>query len=179
DVMTPRVVTVSAPQTMTAREFYDFQEELTFSRIPLRETAEGEAIIGYVLKDDVLEHLIDSKEDVPLAQFKRDIITVPESYTLFEIFGDFIEKREHIALVIDEYGGMSGIVTMEDVVETLLGAEIVDETDRTIDMQALAKRQWKKRHKELEGRLIAPEEKTKEKKQRVSNRGRIEKEEAD
>lgn len=159
DVMTPRVVTVSAPQTMTAREFYDFQEELTFSRIPLRETAEGEAIIGYVLKDDVLEHLIDSEEDVPLSQFKRNIITVPESYTLFEIFGDFIEKREHIALVIDEYGGMSGIVTMEDVVETLLGAEIVDETDRTIDMQALAKRQWKKRHKELEGRLIAPEEK--------------------
>lgn len=154
DVMTPRVVVVSAPQTMTAREFYDFQEELTFSRVPLRDTAEAENIIGYVLKDDVLEHLIDSESDAPLAEFKRDIITVPETYTLFEIFGDFIEKREHIALVIDEYGGMSGIVTMEDVVETLLGAEIVDETDKAIDMQALAKRQWKKRHKELADRLI-------------------------
>lgn len=149
NVMTPRVVVVSAPKTMGAREFYDFQEELTFSRIPLFEDADKEAIIGYVLKDDVLEHLIDSKEDVPLEQFKRSIISIPENYSLFQLFSDFIEKREHIALVIDEYGGMSGIITMEDVIESLLGAEIVDETDKAADMQALAKRQWKKRQKEL------------------------------
>tara|TARA_R110002124_G_scaffold89513_1_gene228774 strand:- start:2938 stop:4026 length:1089 start_codon:yes stop_codon:yes gene_type:complete len=162
DVMTPRVVVVSAPQTMTAREFYDFQEDLTFSRIPLRENAETETIIGYVLKDDVLEHLIDSEKDAPLEKFRRDIITVPEGYTLFQIFGDFIEKREHIALVIDEYGGVSGIVTMEDVVETLLGAEIVDETDKAIDMQAMAKRQWKKRNQDSAG-LISAEDKAAEK----------------
>lgn len=158
DVMTPRVVVVSAPQTMTAREFYDFQEEMTFSRIPLRENAEAENIVGYVLKDDVLEHLIDSEEEVTLETFKRDIISIPEGYSLFQIFGDFIEKREHIALVIDEYGGVSGIITMEDVVETLLGAEIVDETDKAIDMQAMAKREWKKRNQDNAG-LVSGEDK--------------------
>lgn len=159
NVMTPRVVVVSAPKNMTARAFYDFQEELSFSRIPLYDEPNTEAIIGYVLKDDVLEHLIDSKEDLSLEHFKRNIISVPESYTLFQMFNDFIEKREHIALVIDEYGGMSGIVTMEDLVETLLGAEIVDETDTTVDMQVLAKRQWKKRHKELAKQLASEQQK--------------------
>jgi CBS domain containing-hemolysin-like protein len=118
--MTPRIVVVSAPQNMTAREFYNLQEELVFSRIPVREDQEQETIVGYVLKDDVLEHLIDDDKDKPLNQFKRDIISVPESYNILELFNDFIQKREHIALVVDDYGGMAGIVTMEDIVETQL-----------------------------------------------------------
>jgi len=147
DVMTPRTVAVSAPQNMTAREFYDLQEELVFSRIPLREDQDQEAIVGYVLKDDVLEHLIDDDKDKPLSQFKREIISVPESYTIFQLFNDFIQKREHIALIVDDFGGMSGLVTMEDIVETLVGAEIVDETDKIVDLQDMAKKQWKNRYK--------------------------------
>lgn len=147
DVMTPRTVAVSAPQNMTAREFYDLQEELVFSRIPLREDQGHENIVGYVLKDDVLEHLIDDDKDQPLSQFKREIISVPESYNIFQLFNDFIERREHIALVVDDFGGMAGIVTMEDIVETLVGAEIVDETDKIVDMQDMAKKQWKNRYK--------------------------------
>lgn len=145
DVMTPRTVVVSALQTMTARQFYDHQEELTHSRIPLREAAESETIIGYVLKDDVLEHLIDDAQDKPLSTFVRDIIVVPENYNIFQLFNDFIAKHEHIALVVDTYGGTAGIVTMEDVIETLLGAEIVDETDTTVDMQDKARQQRKNR----------------------------------
>jgi CBS domain containing-hemolysin-like protein len=149
DSMTPRPVVVSAPQNMTVREFYDMQEDLTFSRIPLREENNNEAIVGYVLKDEALEYLIDGEKDKPLRDFKRDIITVHETYSIFRLFNDFIEKREHIALVVDEFGGMCGVVTMEDVIETLLGAEIVDETDKAIDMQEMAKRRWKNRDKKI------------------------------
>ncbi|SDX78814.1 CNNM domain-containing protein [Roseicitreum antarcticum] len=145
DVMTPRTVVVSALQAMTAREFYDHQQELTHSRIPLREDADSETIVGYVLKDDVLEHLIDDAQDKPLSTFVRDIIVVPEGYNIFQLFNDFMVKHEHIALVVDSYGGTAGIVTMEDVIETLLGAEIVDETDTTVDMQDMARQQRKNR----------------------------------
>lgn len=149
EVMTPRTVAVSAPQGMTAREFYDMQEELVFSRIPLRENHEQETIIGYILKDEVLEHLIDDDQDKELKHFKRDIISVSETYSIFNLFNDFIEKREHIALVVDDFGGMAGLVTMEDIVETLLGAEIVDETDKIVDLQDMAKKQWKSRYKKI------------------------------
>jgi CBS domain containing-hemolysin-like protein len=147
DVMTPRVVTVSAPQTMSVREFYDIQDDLVFSRIPIRQSEDDEMIIGYVLKDHMLEHLIDDEKDRPLSDFKRDIMSVPEDYGIFNLFNDFIQKREHIALVINEYDTMSGIVTMEDVIETLLGAEIVDETDKIVDLQDMAKKQWRNRYK--------------------------------
>ncbi len=149
DVMTPRTVVVAAPQTMTARTFYDLQENLVFSRIPLKESDADETYVGYVLKDEVLEHLIDEDSDRALSHFKRDIISVPETYSIFQLFNDFIIKREHIAVVIDDYGGMAGLVTMEDVVETLLGAEIVDETDQIVDLQDMAKKQWKSRYKKM------------------------------
>jgi CBS domain containing-hemolysin-like protein len=149
DVMTPRTVAVVAPQDMTARTFYDMQDELIFSRIPLKADQGQEAIIGYVLKDEVLEHLIDDDNDKELGHFKREIISVPESYSIFQLFNDFILKREHIALVVDDFGGMAGLVTMEDIVETLLGAEIVDETDKIVDLQDMAKKQWKSRYKKM------------------------------
>lgn len=147
DIMTPRTVAVSAPQSMTARAFYDRQDELNFSRIPIRENTDSEVIVGYILKDDVLEHLIDDENEKTLSAFKRDITTVSESDSVFELFKHFINMREHIALVLDNFGGMAGIVTMEDVIETLLGTEIVDETDQVVDMQELAKKKWKNRYK--------------------------------
>jgi CBS domain containing-hemolysin-like protein len=150
DVMTPRTVITTAPQEMTAREFYDHQDELRFSRIPIRDNAHSEAIIGYVLKDEVLEHLIDDEQEKPLSQFRRDIIVVPKEHNIFQLFNEFIEKREHIALVVDKFGGTSGIITLEDIVETLLGAEIVDETDAEVDMQKLAEEKWKKRFKKVQ-----------------------------
>lgn len=145
EIMTPRTVLVTASKSMKLQEFYDFQEELTFSRIPLKESPENESIIGYVLKDEVLEGLVEGEGDKVLNDFRREIITVDESYGIFPLFNEFIKKREHIAVVVDEYGGTSGIITMEDIVETLLGAEIVDETDIIVDMQEMAKRQWKSR----------------------------------
>lgn len=169
EVMTPRTVAVSAPQNMTARVFYDLQDELVFSRIPLKESYEQETIVGYILKDEVLEHLIDDDTDKELSHFKRDILSVPENYSIFQLFNDFIQKREHIALVVDDFGGMAGIVTMEDIVETLLGAEIVDETDKIVDLQDMAKKQWKSRYKKMIIKQNKEREKEKEKETETEN----------
>ena len=74
-----------------------------------------------------------------LKDFKRDILTVPNTINLFVLFNKLVQKKEHISLVVDEYGGLDGIITMEDVIETLLGLEIVDESDQVADMQKYAK----------------------------------------
>ena len=85
----------------------------------------------------------------PLSTIKRVILAVHEALPLKDMFDHFLEKREHIALVVDEYGGMAGIVTMEDVMETLLGMEITDESDEAVDMQLLARKNWEKRARRI------------------------------
>jgi len=148
DIMTPRTVIVSAPETATVREFYDMQDELIFSRIPLR-GSDAAGVIGYVLKDEVLEYIVDGEEDRSLASIMRPMLSVAASESILELFDDLMRSRQHIAHVVDRYGSTVGIVTMEDIVETLLGAEIMDETDRIADMQALARRKWRSRRDEI------------------------------
>lgn len=141
DIMTPRTVVLSAPSEATFRQFYDMQDELIFSRIPLR-GADSAELLGYVLKDEVLERMIDGEEDRTLASIMRPIKSVPPSKSRLALFDDLMTSREHIANVVDSYGSTIGILTMEDIVETLLGAEIMDESDRIADMQALARRKY-------------------------------------
>ena len=145
DVMTPRTVVRSAPATETFEEFFESHREQRFSRIPVYENESRDQVVGYVLKDQVLESILDGKATDPLISLKREIIAVPVDYPILELFNRFLSEREHIALVVDEFGGMDGIVTMEDVIETLLGVEIVDESDQTVDMQVLARRSWERR----------------------------------
>lgn len=149
DVMTPRTVVVATDENTSVSEFHKAHPNLRFSRIPLY--AESmDKITGYVLKDQLLTTLVSQLEsnhedNTPLAELRRDITVVQQHEPITALFDNFTEKREHIALVVDEFGGMAGIVTMEDVLETLLGLEIVDELDNTVDMQALARKQWKAR----------------------------------
>ena len=145
DVMTPRTVVRSAPATETFEEFFESNREQRFSRIPLYENESRDQVIGYVLKDQVLASIVDGHATDALISLKREIIAVPFDYPILELFNRFLSAREQIALVVDEFGGMDGIVTMEDVIETLLGVEIVDESDRTVDMQVLARRSWERR----------------------------------
>ena len=145
DIMTPRTVVRLASEEQTIKEFYKSAGELPFSRIPLYEGRVNEHVSGYFLKAELLENLVHNKGDLHLSTIKRDITAVHEAFPISDLFDHFLEKREHIALVVDEYGGMSGIVTMEDVMETLLGIEITDESDSTIDMQALARKNWEQR----------------------------------
>ena len=145
EIMTPRPVVKIASEEMTIRDFFEGNRDLPFSRIPLYERDSREEISGYFLKDKLHTSLLHDKGNEPLKSIRREIIIIHESFPVPDLFKLFLEKREHIALVVDEFGGMAGIITMEDVIETLLGTEIIDEADHTVDMQALAREKWKQR----------------------------------
>jgi len=155
DVMTPRPVMFTLPADMTVGEVMTQHPAIKFSRIPIYDT-NWEDIHSFVLKNDIMLEASYERLDTKLYSLGRKIKMIPEVITLILILEQFLNEREHIAMVVDEYGGIEGIVTMEDIVETLLGIEIVDETDVTIDMQAMARRQWAKRAQALG--LISPEE---------------------
>ncbi len=146
-IMTPRVVVTSIDENLTLSEFKKNKVFLNFSRIPTFNN-ENEKITGYVFLQDVLEKLSNNENPNSLIKnFKRDVLRVPNNVTLFNLWDQLIEKKEHIAIVIDEYGGIDGIVTMEDIIETLLGLEIMDENDLIVDMQKYAKERWEARQK--------------------------------
>jgi len=147
DIMTPRTVVKAAAETMTIREFHDANQELRFSRIPVYQEDSKDHITGYVLKTEVLSNIINNNGDKTLESIRREIMVVKRDFPLPDLFDRLMTKREHIALVVDEYGGMEGIATMEDVIETLLGMEIVDELDNSEDMQVLARKNWQLRAK--------------------------------
>lgn len=149
DVMTPRTVMKSAPEEQTIAAFYEANPELRFSRIPIYERDSADRITGYVLKDEILSQLVNRNGAAALSTIRRDIMIALEKLPIPKLFEQLLQKREHVALVVDEFGGTAGIVTMEDVIETLLGMEIVDESDRTDDMQALARKNWERRAQRL------------------------------
>lgn len=146
DVMTPRTVMVAFPTTKPVREINDAQ--LRFSRFPIFEE-NRDHVTGYALRSDILRTVAEDRGDTPVGQIQRDVLTVPEMLPLPRLFERFLERKEHLALVVDEYGGTQGIATMEDVVETLLGLEIVDEADTVHDMQVLARERWVERARAL------------------------------
>jgi CBS domain containing-hemolysin-like protein len=146
DVMTPRAVMKIADESMTIKEFYNKNTNLRFSRIPVY-GERVDVITGFVLKDQVLEAIINKKGQQPLSEIRRDILMTKRTTPIPQLFDTLIAKREHIALVVDEYGSVSGLVTMEDVIETLLGLEIMDESDNVEDLQLLARKKWEDRAK--------------------------------
>jgi CBS domain containing-hemolysin-like protein len=146
--MTPRTVVKAANQDMTIIEFYERNTELPFSRIPIFENTKDH-ITGFVLKDVILESLVLKKGDLTLKEIARPIAVVKEDEHIQAVFNQLLSQKEHIALVIGQFGGMAGIITFEDVIETLLGLEIVDEFDDIEDMQHLARQNWEKRAKRL------------------------------
>lgn len=147
-VMTPRTVMVASDQDKSIREFHDKNPNLRFSRIPIYEGS-PDHITGYVLKDHVLSEIVKGNGDKPLSSIRRDVLAVKTDFPIPELFAQFTAKREHVAIVLGEFGGTAGIVTMEDVIETLLGLEILDEQDSTADMQALARQQWEQRARRI------------------------------
>lgn len=146
DVMTPRTVMKIAAESQSIEDFFKENPRLRFSRIPVYGERE-DIITGFVLKDNVLEEIIDENGHKPLLEIKRDILVTDRETPIPQLFETFIRKREHIALAVDEYGTVSGLVTMEDVIETLLGLEIMDESDNVEDLQLLARRKWEERAK--------------------------------
>ena len=146
DIMTPRVVMVTANQDMNLKNFYKANKDLRFSRVPVFET-KNDHITGYVLKDEVFHQIIEGNDDMQLKDLLRRIIMVNSTDSLDELFKKLTSQNEHIATVVDDYGSVVGLVTMEDVVETLLGTEIVDEFDNIEDLQSFAREKWQERAK--------------------------------
>lgn len=147
EIMTPRTVVALANENLPISDFLTNKEYQKFSRIPLYADRE-ENTTGYVLRQEIFEKLAEDKDHLLLKDLKRPICVVPNSIELFTAWAKLLEEKEHIALIVDEYGGLDGLVTLEDIIETLLGLEITDETDTVTDMQKFAKERWeRKRHK--------------------------------
>jgi CBS domain containing-hemolysin-like protein len=144
DIMTPRVVVTVADQEMNLEDFLKNKDFLYYSRIPVYAN-NPENITGYIFRRTVYEKLAEKKTKFLLKDIKRNIVAVPNIQPILKVWETLLEKKEHIALVVDEYGGMDGIVTLEDIIETILGLEIVDESDRIVDMQVYARERWKQR----------------------------------
>ncbi len=146
EIMTPRIVVVVANEEMTLQEFLKNKDFLHFSRIPIYES-NRDNITGYVFRELVFEKLAEDQFDLKLKDIKRKITTFTTDTTLFDAWDELLNKREHIALVLDKYGGMDGIATLEDIIETLLGFEILDEKDKIEDMQKYALDRWNAKQK--------------------------------
>lgn len=148
EAMTPRPVVFSVPDSMTVEAFFDCHEEESFSRIPLYE-GDPDQVDGFVLRSDLLLARAHGDTKLPIATFRRDMPIIPESLSLARAFNQILQARAHIVQIIDEYGCTAGILTLEDIIETLLGLEIVDEGDRAVDMQEHARRLWRRRARKL------------------------------
>ena len=147
DVMTPRVVAKTAPENMTLRAYYDNDEYDHFSRIPLYKPEAPEYITGYVLRNDALEELTEDHFRKTLGGIKRSLPAFDQDLTLGVIFDSMLKQKSQIAQIIDEYGMFVGILTLEDIIETIFGLEIIDENDTVIDMQQYARERWEQRQK--------------------------------
>jgi len=148
NVMTPRSVMKSENEITTVEDFFKRNLNLRFSRIPVY-SDNADNITGIVLKDEIFKEMALDNNTKKLSELKRDIIVVERNLPIPILFEKLIESRNHMALVVDEYGSVSGLVTMEDVIETLLGLEIMDESDNVSDLQHLARKSWEVRAKKL------------------------------
>ena len=148
DIMTPRTVVFALPEVQTVGEVLADHPEIRFSRIPVYGENRDD-VTGFILKSDLLLHAAQQEAQTPLVDFKRAMLVVPGDLLLRDLFERLMNDRAHVALVVDEYGGTAGLVTLEDLVETLLGLEIVDEADAVQDMQEWARQQWRHRARRL------------------------------
>lgn len=146
EIMTPAIVCETVRENMPIREILDTRE-LTFSRLPVFNQS-NEIVIGYVLKDSILKELLDEEGEKTLTTLVRPVLTFAEDVSAYDIWEKMLQKREHISVITDDYSGFRGIVTMEDIIEAMTGIEIVDEEDKVVDMQELAKQKSEKLSRE-------------------------------
>jgi CBS domain containing-hemolysin-like protein len=147
DIMTPRTVVLALKDTLTVGEV--IRSRLPYSRIPIySETVDN--VTGYVLRHDIVHAVATDQHDTRISALRRPINAIPETLTVAQVLDKFIRDREHIFLILDEYGGMSGIITMEDAVESLLGIEITDESDLVADLRQLAQQRYERKFAEMQ-----------------------------
>jgi len=139
DIMTPRTVIFSFPAELTVEQARKLKTVWPQSLIPVYEDEDQEDIVGVVYRRELLEALANDQDGLVLGKLMKPVQFVLESMTLDKLLVRFLESRIHMFIVLDEYGGLAGLVTLEDVLEEILGSEIVDETDQVVDMRELAR----------------------------------------
>lgn len=150
DIMTPRTVLLVRDETTSVNKFYQEIDKIPFSRIPIYQGT-IDTITGFVLKDDVLKVVADDRENQKLADIARQVHLISGEIDALAAMDELIRHKAHISIVVDKYGGTEGVLTIEDLIEELLGMEIVDETDTVQDLRGMARRQWLERL-EIHGR---------------------------
>ncbi len=143
-IMTPRTVMFAVHDQTSVAEFFKQYPDPSFSRIPVY-GKDRDDISGYILKNDLLLAQARDQFDRKLVEFMRTFLILPDFTTVSNLFDAMVREDTHIVLLVDEYGSVQGVVTLEDIVETLMGLEITDEKDTVRDMQKLAREHWEKR----------------------------------
>ena len=148
NIMTPQIMIEAAEESVPIEAWFKKNRDIPFSRIPIYEE-EINKVTGFVLKDEVMEKIIEKRGEEPLKSILRPISMVHEDTPIVRLLSRLIERKMHMTIVVDEYGQVSGLVTMEDLFETLIGLEIVDEMDSVEDLQVLARKNWEVRAKKM------------------------------
>lgn len=146
DEMTPRTVMFSCSQDLRVEEFFYKYKKDCFSRIPVYDNKQNN-IIGFVIRAELLLAQARGNRDTRLSNYVRSMPSFLDNMSLLHAMKEMLHAKDHISLIVDEYGTVKGILTLEDILETLLGHEIIDESDKNVDMQKLAKRLWKAKAK--------------------------------
>jgi len=148
DVMTPRTVMVMAHEGESLRDFYGNSNFKTFSRFPVY-SGSKDSVSGMVLKDDLLTAMVENQGPQTIKDIMREIVVIPDNLSLRKAFQKLNKRRGHMAVIVDEYGVLRGLITLEDVFETLFGMEFTDESDSVEDLRQFARRRWEERAKKL------------------------------
>ncbi len=142
DIMTPRTVAFMVSEDMTVDEFIKSNPSKIYSRIPVYAENNRDNITGVVLKDDILACMVEKGADTKIKDLMLEANNIKDNTPLPSLFKDLTKKKQHLSVVQDEFGSVVGLVTMEDVFETLLGQEIVDESDQVVDLQEYARKKF-------------------------------------
>ncbi|MEO1615611.1 MAG: hemolysin family protein [Planctomycetota bacterium] len=148
DIMTPRAVVIAFPKETTVGEVLTDHPDLRVSRVPIYEEKLDNPV-GFVLRTDLLLAAAKDNHDQTMGDISRELMSLQADTGASLAFDALLNDRQHIAIVIDQYGSAVGVVTLEDVIETLIGLEIVDEHDKQVDMQTFARKRWEERAKRL------------------------------
>lgn len=152
DVMTPRTVVFSCKSDKTVGEIVRLPELQMYSRFPVWEGNSLDGVVGYVMTKDVYRAALNGRKNRTLNELMREVYFIPENVELGKALSQFLQRKQHLMMAVDEYGGIEGLITMEDVVEAILGVEIVDEADRIVDLRVLAKQRRDKRVAEVQAK---------------------------
>lgn len=155
-IMTPRTVVMAFQQDLTVSDVLSTYRLIPYSRIPIYDESTDD-IKAFVLRYDIFRRAADDQDHVTMKEFAREIRAIPETNSVAQVLDEFVQNQEHIFLVIDEYGGTAGIITLEDAVETLLGIEITDESDVVDDLRKLAAQRYERQSKLLNQIVTASE----------------------